>query len=108
LENGLERTAFKVGTKPVIEEADDAHSGDRRLDSEIHCGGNAHEQWPHGFDSNDLPCALELPWRHRATAETSTYARVLEEVARMLGTTAAVEVGRGRCGREFPVVLPLR
>ena len=83
-------------TQPLVEETDDADAGNRGIDGEIGRGADADEQWPRRLDPHHLAGALELPRRHRAAAEAATQARVLEELARMLGTTVAIEVG-GSC-----------
>src|SRR5580765_8940744 len=85
--------------QPLVEEADDADAGNRGIDGEIGRGADADEQWPRRLDPHHLAGALELPRRHRAAAEPAAQARVLEELARMLGTTVAIEVGRSRSSR---------
>src|SRR5580765_5537970 len=86
--------------QPLVEEADDADAGNRGIDGEIGRGADADEQWPRRLDPHHLAGALELPRRHRAAAEAAAQARMLEELAWMLGATAAVKVSGSRSRRK--------
>ena len=56
-----------------------------------------HHQRPGRIDAHDLAVALEFPRRHRPAGETAAQAGVGEQVARMLGPAARIEIG-GRGG----------
>ena len=55
---------------------------------------------PVGSTSHHLAVALELPGRHRAAGEPAAQAGMVEQVARMLGSAARIEIGRRRGGGE--------
>ncbi len=86
--------------QPIFEETDDADAGKSGIDGEIGRGAGAHEQRPRGLDAHHLAGAFKFPYGHRATGEAAAEARVIEELARMLRATMAIEVGGSRSSRE--------
>jgi hypothetical protein len=67
---------------------------------EIRRATEAHKQRPRGIDPHDLAVALELPQRHHLAAEAATQAGVAQQVARVVGPAAAIEIGRSGGGGE--------
>ena len=82
--------------QPVLEQGEDADSGDRRLDREVGGAADAYGQRPARIDAQDLSVPLELPFRRPAAREAAADAGMVQKVARVLRTAAPVEIGRRR------------
>lgn len=75
---GIEDTALQVRTQPVLEEVDDAATGDRRVDGKVGRPSAPDDQRPCRLDLDDLVILLELPLRHRPEWETAAQTGMVE------------------------------
>src|SRR5262249_50751881 len=99
-EHWLERAAVEMRAQPILEQIDDAGTGNRCVYGELDPSTDADEQWSRGVDAYHLAVPLELPGRHRPAAEASAQAGMREQLARVLGPTASIEIGGRGSGRE--------
>jgi len=72
---------------------------DRRFDRKIGCCTDLHEERAGRIHPHHLAVALELPRRHCPAGEAAAQACVAEQVARVLGSAVALQIG-GRSGRR--------
>src|SRR6185437_5554878 len=94
LQHGLERTALKMRTQPVLEQADDAGAGNCRSHGEIRRPTDADEQRSRRLDADHFACTLELPKSADSTREPPEQAGMAQEVARMTRPATAIEIVR--------------
>ncbi|MDA9452919.1 hypothetical protein XI04_04755 [Bradyrhizobium sp. CCBAU 11430] len=82
-----------MGTKPVLEEGDNAGTGDGGGNGEICRRPDADQQRSFGFDANDFALPFKLPRsHHRAGRKTTAKASVVDKLARMIGPAVAIQV----------------
>src|SRR3977135_2428037 len=85
LEDRFERAAVEMRAQPVLEQTNDAGTGNRRIDHKINRSADAYQERPRGIDPYHLAVALEFPWRHRPAGEAAAQAGMLEKLPRVLG-----------------------
>jgi hypothetical protein len=85
-----------VRAQPVLEQGHDAGARDRGVDEEIGGAADAHCQRPRHVDLDDFTVALELPAHHRPARKPALQTGMAEQIARVLRSSASIEIGRGR------------
>src|SRR5215813_2726890 len=99
-EHWLERAGVEMRAQPILEEIDDACPGDRCVDAELDRPADADKQRSRGVDAHHLAVTFKLPRWHRPAAEASAQAGVSEQLARVLGPTASIEIGGSGSSRK--------
>jgi hypothetical protein len=93
LQNSLKRPAVQVRAQPDLEQVDDTKSVHRRRDSQIRRSSQAHQERAIDIDAHDSFVSLKLPCWNGAAGELPAQTGMLEEIARMLGSTSGIEIG---------------
>ena len=70
------------------------------VDRKVARSADADEQRPGRLDPHHLALALELPWRRHPAGEAAAQTSVAEQIARMRGPAATVEISGRRGGGE--------
>ena len=79
-EHGLEGAAVEIRTQPILEQTNDARSGNRGIDGKIACGAKTYDERTGRIHLHNLPVTFELALDERADVKPlqETLARLVE------------------------------